>query len=336
MSESGDYQPSTQWRGHDFGAARAAFDTNAGRSYAQAQAKGLTASKLLPLSIETKSTHPVIIDTDFTGSMDGWDATIFSKFPYLDHELRTEYLDESFEASFGAICDTGDAYPLQIRNFAKGADMKKTITELVHAGGGSGPGNICEAHGLAMLYRLRNTHMPKAIIKPTYIIITDEMPYGRIAVEEAETFAKVKIEKAMNIKDIVRELREIYSVYVVLKPYGTERLSGDQLSGSTRDVYDCWKELVGADHIALLPDPDRVVDVIFGILAKESDRIGYFRTELEARQLPDKNGQKKVDTVYKSLKTIHSSTTDSKAKSSVGHSKTKGLGGGKATKSLLP
>ena len=41
---------------------------------------------------------------------------------------------------------------------------------------------------------------------------------------------------------------------------------------------------LGADHISMLPKPDRVVDVIFGILAKEKDRVDYFKKEITGRQ----------------------------------------------------
>ena len=332
MSESGDYTPSSQWQGHDFTAARAAFDTHAGRSYAVAQEKGLTASKLLPLSITTDSEYPAVIDTDFTGSMSGWDATIFSKFPYLDHELTTEYLGKGVEISFGAICDQEDTYPLQIRDFAEGANMKEKMEELVHAGGGSGPGNNCEAHGLAALYRSRNTNMPKALVKPVYIIITDEMGYNLVSVDTAKKLAKVTINQSMSIVEIFEELKEKYAVYLVIKPYGSEKLLGDKLPPTTQKVYDFWEKVVGADHIALLPNPDRVVDVIFGIFAKETGRIGYFRKELEQRQLPDKGGKEKVETVYKSLETIHKLPAPS---GNPTDSKTKGLGGGKVAKSLI-
>lgn len=336
MSEYADYTPAPAWSGHDFKSAYKAFDQNAGRAYADAKAKGLTASKLLPKSIATDSSCPLIVDTDFTGSMDGWDTTIFSKLPYLDHEMRTEYLGEDAEVSVGAIADTGDEYPLQIRPFAKGAAMKERMQELVHAGGGTGPGNYCEAHGLAALYRLHNTSTPKAIIKPIYILITDEKPYGHVSVEEAKDLAKVIIEHPANIEEVFKELVDRYAVYVILKPYGSERLSGDDLPSTTRGVYAVWEKLLGADHIALLPDPNRVVDVIFGILAKESGRIEYFRKELEARQLPDKGGKAKVETVYKSLKTVHQlpgPDTGTK-KPSRGKSKTQGFGSGKPTKRL--
>ncbi len=337
MSESGDYEPAPQWSGHDFKSARGSYDNSAGRSYADAKAAGNTATMLLPERIAADSDQSVSIDTDFSGSMDGWDATIFSKLPYLDHEARTEYFGEDVAFSFGAIADTSDDYPLQIRDFAKGAEMKKRLPELVHAGGGQGSAMYHEAHGLAALYRLHNADVSNAATMPIYILITDEMP-SSVSKNQAKGFAKVDISQGMSPEEIFAQLQLSYSVYVILKPYGSERLSGDTLAGVTKTVYDCWEKLLGADRIALLADPNRVVDVLFGIFAKETGKIDYFRKELEKRQLPDPDGKQKVATVYKSLATIHRLSgprSASKSGTTVGHSKTRGIGAGTPTKPLM-
>lgn len=300
MSESGNYSPGA-WSGHNFTAARASYDKKASSSAADAAAANIKASDLVPKSIETKSTHPFLIRCDVTGSMSGWPNTIFSKLPYLDHEMRTEYLAEDAEISFGAISDTGDEYPLQVQPFTKGTAMKDSLEKLVVTDGGSGPGSCCEAYAIAALYDARNVKMPKAIIKPPLIIIGDEMPYNVVSKSDAREYAKVSLEEGrLSANAIFKELVELYSVYLILKPYGSETFAGDKMSGQTKSVYDCWEEILGADRIALLPEAGRVVDVIFGVLAKETDRVDYFRKEIEKRQEPSQ-----VKTVYKSLATIH-------------------------------
>jgi hypothetical protein len=89
-----------------------------------------------------------------------------------------------------------------------------------------------------------------------------------------------------------------YDVYLIRKPY--KRSSNDQDSAEDREIRGRWIELLGADHICDLPDPGRVVDVIFGILAKVANKFEEFKEEIEGRQTPDQ-----VNTVYKSLATIH-------------------------------
>jgi hypothetical protein len=331
MSESNDYTPAAWAPSGGFTQAREAYNAHAGRDYQEARAANLTASKLLPDFIETQCSHPLIIDTDFTGSMIGWDGVMVGKFPYLDHEVRNEYLAKDTEISFGAYCDTRDHYPLQISGFANGAGMKKEMDKLVHASGGAGSGQQEEAHPLAMLYRARNTRMPNAVIKPPYILITDEMPCGMITVEQARELAKVKITRRLTRTEIIAEIMEKYSLYVILKPYDHEHISGDVLPSSTRRIYDCWQNILGEDRIAILPEAERVVDVIFGLLAKETNKIGYFRKEIEQRQKPEQ-----VETVYKSLNTVHAlpKPNSKPAGSSTGHSVTKGMGGGKQSKPL--
>ncbi len=326
MAESADYDPGP-WAGHNFASARSAYDASAGRSYAQAVSAGRTASDLVPVEISTDSAHPLLIRCDVTGSMSGWPGTIFSKLPYLDHEVRTEYLGEDAQISFGAISDTGDNYPLQIQPFTIGTDMKDSLQKLVVTNGGSGPGMYCEAYGVAALYDLRNVHMPNAVIRPILIIIGDEMPYHLVGTNDAKQ-AKVTLEKGLSADQIFAELTEAYSVYLVQKPYGSESLTKDRLSGVTSQVHEKWESILGPGRIALLGAPDRVVDVIFGILAEEAGRRDYFQKEIEARQRANQ-----VEEVYESLESIHLLGPGAAAS---GRSVTRGRSGtGQNSRSLL-
>src|SRR5205085_2491669 len=113
------------------------------------------------------------------------------------------------------------------------------------------------------------------------------------------------------------------------KPYD-EEADG---SNKNETVFREWSKLLPADRIAHLPDPARVVDVIFGILANETNRIEYFQEELTGRQKPAQ-----VKTVFKALQTVHQiAGTGSLPKiAGPGHSVTRTFGPpGKSTKSLL-
>lgn len=337
MAENADYTPAPQYQGHNFASAHKAFDVNAGRGYTQAIENRTDASKFVPDRISTTSSRPWFIRCDVSGSMGGWPNPIVAKWPYLAHEVQTEYLGKDAELSIGAHCDVADRFPLQIIDFAKADDMLAATKKLMFTSGGTGSDHYCEAHGVVALYDLRNAHTPNAIEKPPYILITDEMPHPTLSRDDAKSIAKVGFEEhTLKTAEIFEELMERFSVYVILKPYHDGDAANDTLKGITQMVFDRWVGIVGIERIAILPDPNRVVDVIFGILAKETGKIAYFRDELEARQLPDKDGKAKVDTVYRSLKTIHLLPSAKKgANSATGHSKTTGLGSGKKTKSLL-
>lgn len=290
MSEAGDYDPGP-WRGHDFKDARKAYDAHVGRSYGDALATGKTKTDLLEPSLKTKSTNPLAIICDVTGSMGEWPAVMFSKLPYLEIEGK-EYLGKDMEISFAAVGDAySDNYPLQVRKYASGKDLEKRLKELVIEGNGGG--QTCESYDLAALYYARKVEMPDAI-KPITIFIGDEGLYDLVNPDQAKTLLGMSLEKVSS-RDVFEELKRKSAVYLIRKPYG----SGDSDSTNQR-IQAQWESYLGADHVAMLPEAGRVVDVIFGILAKETSRVDYFRKELKGRQTP-----KQVDTVLKTLHTIH-------------------------------
>jgi len=314
MSETADYSPG-DWKGYDFGAARQSYDQHAGRAYNNAVASNKKALDMVPKNLKTDCQAPVVIVCDVTGSMGDWPATIFSKLPYLDNEAK-EYLGEDYSISYAANADQSDSYPLQVRDFVKGRQMEEELKQFI-IGGGAGSDHAHESYELAATYYARNVDMPNAK-HPILIFICDEHFNNSISPELAK-LAHVNLEATTKSKDIFEELKNKFAVYAIRKPY----------SGLDSKIIKQWTEVLGDDHIAELPSADRVVDVIFGILAKETNKIDYFRTEIEDRQRKDQ-----IDTVYKSLKTIHALpkvVDDGSGKSlMITHMK------GTATKKLLP
>ena len=336
MAEDYDYNPG-HWQGHDFRSARAHYDRHVGRSYTKAKAKGTTASDMVPASVRTESTSPVVIMVDVTGSMGKWPATMFSKLPYLELEGQ-EYLGPDMEISWAAIGDAvkGDRYPLQVRDFTKGTDLKVKLEELIIEGGGGGGGE--ESYELGALYYATNCEMPFGV-KPLFILVADEMPYDHVPASRALHVAKARLDEDQNqsrragrrsndlsTEEVFEMLKQKFEVYLVHKPYGD--------GGQTRRR---WVQLLGEDHIADLQDATRVVDVIFGIFARETNRVDYFQTEIEDRQevhTPD--GKRKVGTVYKALQTIHRPTAaDAALVKQRGHSTLHRPTRGKKSKGLL-
>lgn len=292
MSESSDYTPGA-WSGHSFTKARAKYDRHVGRSYGAAKEKKVTAKSLVPQTVKTESPTPLVIWVDVTGSMGDWPATIFSKLPYLDHEIKTEYLGADAEVCFGAVGDAhSDQYPVQVQPFTIGTDMTKKLETLVIEGNGGGQAK--ESYELAALYTLHNIETPNAVGKPIVIFIGDEMAYDQVSVTEAKNHAKVKLARATTTKAIFKALKDGFSPYLILKQYRAGQ------STINREIEQYWVKLLGKERLAYLDDPNRVVDVIFGILAKEAGMEDYFRSEIQGRQT-----KAQVKTVYKALDTIH-------------------------------
>lgn len=307
MSESGDYTPAPHWQGvnDNFASARQAYASVKQRTYDDAvqvaATQGIDPNDFVPESITTDSEAPLVICCDFTGSMGTWVEVIVSKFPYLEYEVQ-EYLGDGVEISLSGVCDAPkkDKWPFQARPFAKRVDLK-TQTEKLVVDGNSGGGNGVESYDLAALFYTRNCHMPEAIRKPVFIFICDEGLYEQTHAEDSEKWARVK-SKSISIQQLFKELTDKYSVYVIRKPYLCD---GDDRSAADIRIEKQWMDLVGEDRVVSLPAADRVVDVIFGCLAKETGRIEYFEKELKDRQGKDKDGDKKIAMVMKSLATMH-------------------------------
>lgn len=303
MPEGNDYEPADWSRSDTFASARAVYDVHVGRSYDDALSKGVKASDLVPDKMTSDAGAPIVILCDQTGSMGTWPATIFSKLGYLDNEAQF-YFGDDYAIAFGAFGDanstTRETYPVQMRPFATGADLKTRLTELVIEG--KGGGQKMETSELAALYVDRNVCVPKAV-KPILILITDEKAYATISPDQAKQWSKVTLEERLTTKALFESLMAKWSVYLIRKPY-TEN-SGDTESTDDRQIRLFWEEILGTERIAFLPDAARVVDVIFGIFAQETGKIPEFRKELTDRQLKDAGGQQKIDVALKALLTIH-------------------------------
>lgn len=300
--ETSDYDPG-DWKGYDFKSARAHYDVHVGRSYADAVSKSVDVNTLVPESIKTNSTSPLVICCDVTGSMGTFPATIFSKLPYLDLEGK-EYLGDDMEICFAAVGDVfSDKYPLQVREFTTGTKMKEELESLIIEKGGGG--QYMESYDIAAHYFANNCEMPKAV-NPLFIFIGDEGLYDFLDMEAAGTWSKSKPQSRMDVKQVINDLKKKFTVYLIRKPYGTTVTSTNEMSGLDLKIQTQWEELLGADHVCILPDANRAVDVIFGILARETNRIDYFRDELKDRQGKDKDGDVKIAVVLKSLHTVHS------------------------------
>ena len=301
MSESGDYSPAAHWKGHDFASLRRSYDDHVASSMSKAVSSGVSSSDLIPETIETDCESPIVIAVDVTGSMGAWPATIFSKLPYLEHEAK-EYYGDDFAISFSAVGDSfHDKYPLQVREFVQGAELENELKELVIESGGGG--NMCESYDLAAMYYASNCEMPEAIRKPVFIFIGDEGLFEGLSAN-AESICHVKNDKRMTLKSLFEKLKKKFNVYCIRKSYYTTADS-DQMDRRESAIQEQWEELLGARNVFALPEPERVVDVIFGIFGHDTDRLEYFEEELRDRQGKDDDGDHKIDIVLKTLHTVH-------------------------------
>ena len=301
MSEAGDYTPAAHWGGYDFKSARREYNDHVVTSLKDAVVNKVDPKDMVPEHLVCEAESPLILAIDVTGSMGDWPATMFSKLPYLEHEGQ-EYLGEDMEISFAAVGDAhGDRYPLQVQKFVKGAGLKDALKALIIEGGGGGSSE--ESYDLAALYYARNVDFPNAIRKPILVFIGDEGVYNYIDSTQANEWCYADTGGKMIPAQLFDELRQKYSVYIIRKPYGSG--SGNARGSRDEAIHQQWEGFLGADHVVSLPEAARVVDVLFGILAKETGRIEYFEGELTDRQGKDSDGKHKIDVVLKSLRSVH-------------------------------
>lgn len=301
MSEGGDYSP-CGWKGFKFGPeARVDYDENAGRSYDVARQSGKTLRDLLPDTLTSLATAVGILALDETGSMGDWPGIYYSKAPYVDHETK-DYLGGDAETALLAFddfyCDL--EYPIQSKPFASGQQFAENMRGLVRTGMGGTTEQ--ESAEVVALYCTRKVHIPNAE-RAVLTFITDEAPYPSVDPEHARRIG-ISLQQPLSTAKVFAELKKKFEVYLIRKPY-------HMLANGAMDAMDCrihgeWERLIGADHIALLPEKERVADVYFAILAKVVGRENDFLDEIEQRQEVDTaEGLKKIQIVYKAIESIY-------------------------------
>lgn len=318
MSESADYTATSWVPSHDYTSARAAYtSTVVDRSYSKASTSRVAAKELVKTGI-CLDTPTLIVVTDVTGSMGQWPAVMFGKLPYLRHELK-QYLGEEAKFLLAAVGDaTCDNYPFQVQEPSSTFEEAKTAMEALVVEGGGG-GQTYESYELAAGYFLNAVQVARNV-KPVLVFIGDEMPYDRLNADQLMALG-IRDVSSLDTRELFKELCNVYDVYLIHKPYG------NTTSGVTKEVADAWEKLLPQNHIVPLQAPERVVDVLFGILANSTNKIDEFKKELTDRQTPAQ-----VTTV---LTALHSLYSTAPKQITSGKSTMHKITTGKPSKSLL-
>lgn len=202
-------------------------------------------------NIQSESTHPFIIMTDVTGSMNKWPGIIFEKLPLLGDEVGRYAPD--YEISMAAIGDGRcDEYPLQVRDFASGKSLDEHIGMLYPEGkGGPAP----ESYGLGAYYYLNHCTINKAV-KPIFIMILDSVPHEKVLKSEIKKWTGDTVQSDLSAKTLIQQLMEKFIFYVVFaKNIGSEK--------------NYWENLIGPQQVVVMTEPRDVVEILIGIIAAE-------------------------------------------------------------------
>ncbi|MBT3297569.1 hypothetical protein HN385_01450 [archaeon] len=219
----------------------------------------------------SESENPIILAVDGTGSMQSWPGEIFDRLP-LFYQTLSKYKPE-IELSFSVIGDAiSDDWPLQISAFGKGVELDDYLKAL-HPEGRGGPG-IRESYELFSYFIHEHCKTPNAV-SPFLFIMGDEKFYKNVDPSQVEQLIGDKLQGPLDSAKTIQELTQRYDVYLLRKSYS---------HGLDKEIEGQWKEVLGAQKVIPIYDPERVVDVAMGLVAKKWGYFGDFENNLGARQ----------------------------------------------------
>ena len=236
--------------------------------------------------LHTEALFPVVIAVDVTGSMKKWPGIIFEKLCVLYNEaLLTlpEELKESFEISFAAIGDAyTDSHPLQITDFDKETALDENIKKLFPEGRGGG--QTRETYELAAYYYAKHCEMPRALstTKPIFIFIGDEGYYSRVKKEHIKRYIGDEVGEDLPSEQIFGQLAELFTVYILRIKYP----SPIEVNIEGRIQKD-WQRALGPEKAIIMEHPERIVDLILGLIAGHVGEFNAFAERISVRQTPE-------------------------------------------------
>ncbi|MBI4144105.1 hypothetical protein HY486_02570 [Candidatus Woesearchaeota archaeon] len=266
-------------KAYDFGSAKKAYVDKVGKSAGSAPRTYLEKTKpklelVDPLNREvaTDSEEPVIIAVDGTGSMQSWPAEIFDRLPLLCQTVGG--WKQNAEISFAVLGDAFiDNWPLQVTDFGKGPSLDKLLDALKPEGGGGGGAR--ESYELFAYFVSEHVKTPKAT-SPFLFIMGDEGFYDLIRKDQAKTYIGDTLDEDVNAKKTIDALCQRFDVYLLRKQYSNVE--------KDKQIRAQWADAIGDQRIIPVTDPQRIVDVTMGLIAKKWGQYDDFKANLSARQ----------------------------------------------------
>lgn len=246
-----------------------------GRTYERRSAPDLNLCDPRGRTITTRSTNPVLVGVDVTGSMQHWPREIFDRLPLL-YQTLSQYR-EDLEVSFAAIGDaTCDRWPLQVTDFAQGLALEERLASLHGEGGGGGGAR--ESYELFLYWVLSRAAAPEAV-RPFLILYGDEGFYPQIDPRQANHYVSDALQAPLDSASVISAVAEAWDVWLLRKPY-----SGRQEA----EIHAQWAAVLGQERIVMLQDEQRAVDMALGIVARSWGQFPDFEQNMRARQTKEK------------------------------------------------
>lgn len=227
--------------------------------------------------ILTRSSTPLVVAVDVTGSMARWPAEIFDRLPLLYNTL-SQYRPD-LEVCFAAIGDAYcDRWPLQATQFAQGFALETQLKALYGEGGGGDEPESYELFAWWMAHHVTLRPDSAGVAsdpdeKPFLIVFGDAPMHPRVKPAQVRAVCGDRIQQEEDGVAVWRSLSERWNTWF-LRRAGR---AGDH-------VDEQWSRAVGAQHIVHIDDEQRAVDYALGLVARHWGHFDDFRTNMMARQ----------------------------------------------------
>jgi len=245
----------------------------------------------MPSALETNCTRPVVLVMDSLDSERDQSQQIFNKLSFLGNTILGSSYRRGLKICLALVGDSCGREKFQVQDFTNQPDLSEKVKSF-SVDFSKGESSDFNDYGLAALYFTRNVKMSRAK-KPILIFVADKSPRETVP-RGLASFSHINLSVDVKITKAIKQLKEKYEVYVILKP--TDRAPYSEAMNQNK-----WEKLVGLDHLCQLTSMYRAADVIMGILAKEYGTVEEFHNNLISRQ-----AEGTVKEVYKSLSEIHS------------------------------
>jgi hypothetical protein len=207
-------------------------------------------------SAEHPNSNAIIIGLDVTGSMGRVFRGIHSNLPQL-HELLLghNYIADP-QILFAAVGDaTCDAVPLQVGQFESDNRMDQNLENIILEGGGGGGKK--ESYELMLYVAARHTRIDcweKRQRKGYLFMIGDEAAYPVVKRDQVQRLFGSAPQADIPLPELIDEARQRYHIYYLIP--------GGASHGTDKQILQFWNDLLGAQSVIHLEDPQDTSECI--------------------------------------------------------------------------
>ena len=281
------------------------FDPNDGKSRKIDDFATKLGSKVIPNGmgvLSSTAANVVMVSLDVTGSMQEWPQEIFKRLPLLYVDLVRYFGSDDVEVLFIAHGDASgsDRYPIQVGRFARGPDLDAILASLEREGGGSGRQSERESHEL-VAYHLVERIDTRSAQNVFAFFVTDEAGYDAVDADQVDRLLGAPVNRELvRTKDVLARLSVSADVYAVVC---------DTKTYNHPIAPEWWRGMLGREHVLILDDARRIVDVLLGVVAGRVGKDREFDLDLTKRQRDMRFGRDNIANVQKTLAIVRKGGT---------------------------